>query len=93
MTTAARMNLFKTAVISVDIVSTEVKITIVITDATTAIASQDMTIDALEFRQTTADIDKTLVSGVTTDGRRHQIAVAIRRIRVIQKTAIQTIIR
>ena len=92
MTTAARMNLIKPAVITVEIVTPEVEITIVIMDATTAIASQDMTIDALEITTTTADIDKTLVSGVTTDDRRHHIAVNIRKIRVIRTTAIQTII-
>ena len=93
MTTAARMNLVKPAVITVEIVSTVVEITIVIMDATTAIASQDMTIDVLEITTTTADIEKTRVSGLITDGRRHHIAVVICKIRVIQKTAIQTFIR
>ena len=92
MTTAARMNLVKPAVITVEIVTTEVEITIVIMDAITTIASQDMTIDALEITTTAADIDKTRVSGVITDDHRHHIAVAIRRIRVIWTIAIQKII-
>ena len=71
----------------------EEEITTVITDATTAIASRDMTIDALEITTTAADIDKTRVSGVITDDRRHHISVAICRIRVIRTTAIKTIIR
>ena len=92
MTTEARMNLVKPFVITVEIVTTKVEITIVIMDTTTAIASQAMTIEALEISTTTADIDKTLVSGVTTDDHHHHIAVAIRKIRIIRTTAIQTII-